>query len=367
MKKKLSALKAWWRIKTAGEKVLSVLCFLAVVCLVYVGVSFGSTYYADKQRRAALSATDTEGRPLNSRVHNGKVYVPNPDVTTYLIMGIDKKDDADISELKAYEFGQADSIMLAVLDSKAKTAKLVNIPRDTMVDIKTYAPDGSVDTVDWEQICLQYAYGKSPSHCAELMEKAITEQVFPGITIDHYAALHFFVLPVIVDDIGGLDITMSGDYDIMVYTMEGNVEPRHYDAGKTYHLYNYDAVGIAHYRDIDIYGSAMDRIERQKDFLRAFYHDAKEAVKNDPSLIPKIYSDIKKGLNTDLSLADIVSLASVAMDADFSVENSVVTLPGEVGEEIDFWDKMLHNTYEMDKDGAKQIMMDTWYLPWDGK
>lgn len=352
-----SKIREWWTSKTAVGKLLSVLCVLAVVCIVYVCVSFAGTYYADKKRHAALTATDAEGRPLNSRVFKGKVYVPNPDITTILVMGIDHNDDVDVNELEPYNMGQSDVIMLVAFDKKNKTIKVVNVPRDSMVNVKTYAPDGSIDTVDYSQLCLQYAYGRTPKHCAQLTEKVLTEQVFPGISIDYYAAMHISALPLVINALGGVDITMTDTYDFG-YTV--------YNEGETYHMEASEAVPFVQYRDIEIYGSCMDRSYRQKDFYKALYLKAKEAIKADPTIVARIYSDVKRNLNTDISLTDTVALATEMIDAQFSMEDSYTILPGEVGEAVDWKDKMVHNTYELDKDGVKQVMMDTWYLPWDG-
>ncbi len=299
--------------------------------------------------------------PEDSLFYQGKAYIPNPDVTTFLFLGIDRKTEVDDDSLTPMLQGQADTILLAVLDAKRGTIKVISIPRDTMVTIQHYDPDGTPSVTDEEQICRQYAYGKNPQHAEEMTERIITEQIFEGVTVDHYASLNLVALPTLIDDIGGVKVTMAEDY---ANTSDGANQT--YEAGRVYTFNGAAATEFVLFRDMTEYGSMLTRTERQRDFIEGFYHDAKAAIKEDPTLIAKIYEDLKNDLHTDLNVAEAASVATAAIKTNFVPQDSIVILPGTLGDEVNFWDQMPHQTYDLDEEKTYQIMLDTWYLKWDG-
>ena len=370
MKSFLLKIKNWWQNKNILGRMLTVVAFLSVLCICSLGGLFLSVYMKDVSRRKAKQMASEEELLKTAIVEDGVTYVKKSGIVTFLFLGIDTRTESEVvSNLQKYEgasqvAGQSDAIMLIAYDMDNSTVKVINIPRDSMVYIQTYTRTAGKGIQAYEQIALQYAFGRSDSEAAKLVKDIISEQIFVNLDIDYYAALNYVAIPKIVDDIGGLDITMSGDYDIYVFTDDGGIEPRHYDAGQTYHLFGYDAAGIVHYRDIEVYGSAMDRIERQKDFIRALFHDGKETVRDNPALITAVYGDIKDNLNTDLTLSDIISLASTMINVEFSTDD-IVILPGELGTELAENGKDYHQTYELDMDGVRRIMLDTWYVPLD--
>ncbi len=361
IKKICSKICNWWKQKSLGSKLLTVIGAAALCFILVIGISFAQIYIKDQKRRAALSAVDTTGRPINSRVLNGQVYVPNPNIVTILFFGIDSREKLFYDDMVPGTFGQSDIIMLAAYDTVNKTVKVVNVPRDSMVKVHRFATDGSRANYKREQITCQYGYGKNPDHCVELVKEILTEQIFNGLKIDYYVVINYGALPVIVDDIGGVTVTMSKDWFLPSTIYEAS-----FKAGETATFNGTQAAEFIRARDIHVKESALDRLARQKDFLRGFYTDAKAAVKENPTLIGKIYGDLKDYMHTDLSLTEAVTLAMNAMDADFSVDNSVVVLPGEIGEGDD--DEGIHHMeYYLDEEGVLQVMLDTWYTKWDGK
>ncbi len=353
-------IRNWWKSKSFGSKLLTIVGLAAVCVIAFIAISFAQVYVKDQKRRAALTATDASGRPVNSRVLNGVVYVPNPDIVTILFLGIDSREKLYYDDMVPGTFGQSDIIMLAAYDTAKNTVRIVNVPRDSMVKIHEYATDGSPHNWSEGQITLQYGYGKNLDHCVELVKEVLTKQVFNALTIDHYVVINYGALPVIVDEIGGVTVTMSQDWFLPSTIYEAS-----FKAGETATFNGEQAAEFIRARDIYEDGSSLKRLERQKDFLRAFYNDAKEAVKKKPTLIASIYNALGDYMHTDLSLTEAVSLAMNAMDADFSVDSAITVLPGELGEGIG-WDGLNHQEYYLDAEGVLQVMLDTWYVKWDG-
>ncbi len=90
--------------------------------------------------------------------------------------------------------GRADTIVLIQADPETKTAALLSIPRDTLVEIPGRPGDDKINHA--------YAFGK----VSLLME---TVEQFTGITVDHYCGLNYRAFKDIVDLLGGVEFEVD--------------------------------------------------------------------------------------------------------------------------------------------------------------
>ena len=216
MKSFLTKIKNWWRTKNAVGKILTVISCLAAVCILTVAGLFASAYAKDAARRRARQAATEEELLKGAITEDGVTYVRNPNVMTFLFLGIDNRTEAEAEATAVDEdgkhivAGQSDAVMLAAFDMEKNTVKVVNVPRDSMVDVQEYELGAVKGDVVREQITLQYAQVWDEEKAAELVKDVISTQIFDGLYIDYYAAVNFAAIPKIVDDIGGLDVAMSG-------------------------------------------------------------------------------------------------------------------------------------------------------------
>ena len=73
--------------------------------------------------------------------YKGETYLYNENVTAVLCMGIDREDiEGNVSTIG--QSGQADMLMLAILDTENGNVNLWNISRDSMTDVDIYNVDG---------------------------------------------------------------------------------------------------------------------------------------------------------------------------------------------------------------------------------
>ena len=120
--------------------------------------------------------------------YNGKTYQYKDNLMNILCLGIDSRDGI-AKEKTPGKAGQADCVILAVLDDDAKTIQLINISRDSMVPVHVYATDGSFVEDRTEQLALQYAYGNGRDWSCQLMEEAVSE-LFYGLPHGIYHPLY---------------------------------------------------------------------------------------------------------------------------------------------------------------------------------
>ena len=278
--------------------------------------------------------------------YNGKTYQYKENLTNILCLGIDSRDGI-AKEKTPGKAGQADCVILAVLDDEAKTIRLINISRDSMVPVHVYATDGSFVEDRTEQLALQYAYGNGRDWSCQLMEQAVSE-LFYGLPIHGYCALSMNSIADLNDAVGGVTVTVPEELAVM--------QPKLFTAGETVTLKGELAYHFVHdraYKSADA-ASNNKRIARQKAYAVAFVNQLKQGMKEDMTLPVKLYQTAEKQMVTSISLDQAVYLCTEYMNCSFDTEN-IYTIDGEVtmGEK--------YAEFNVDDDTLYQLILDVFY------
>ena len=278
--------------------------------------------------------------------YNGKTYQYKDNLMNILCLGIDSRDGI-AKEKTPGKAGQADCVILAVLDDEAKTIQLINISRDSMVPVHVYATDGSFVEDRTEQLALQYAYGNGRDWSCQLMEQTVSE-LFYGLPINGYCALSMNSIADLNDAVGGVTVTVPEDLAVM--------QPKLFTAGDTVTLKGELAYHFVHDRDFQSTDIASNnkRIARQKSYAVAFVNQFKQGMKADISLPVKLYQTAEKQMVTSISLDQAVYLCTEYMNSSFDTDN-IYTIAGEVtkGEE--------YAEFNVDDDALYQLILDVFY------
>ena len=278
--------------------------------------------------------------------YNGKTYQYKDNLMNILCLGIDSRDGI-AKEKTPGKAGQADCVILAVLDDDAKTIQLINISRDSMVPVRVYATDGSFVEDRTEQLALQYAYGNGRDWSCQLMEEAVSE-LFYGLPIHGYCALSMNSIADLNDAVGGVTVTVPEELAVM--------QPKLFTAGETVTLKGELAYHFVHdraYKSADV-ASNNKRIARQKAYAVAFVNQLKQGMKEDMTLPVKLYQTAEKQMVTSISLDQAVYLCTEYMNCSFDTEN-IYTIDGEVtmGEK--------YAEFNVDDDALYQLILDVFY------
>ena len=278
--------------------------------------------------------------------YNGKTYQYKENLMNILCLGIDSRDGI-AKEKTPGKAGQADCVILAVLDDEAKTIQLINISRDSMVPVHVYATDGSFVEDRTEQLALQYAYGNGRDWSCQLMEEAVSE-LFYGLPIHGYCALSMNSIADLNDAVGGVTVTVPEELAAM--------QPKLFSAGEVVTLKGELAYHFVHdrdYKSADV-ASNNKRIARQKTYAVAFVNQLKQGMKEDMTLPVKLYQTAEKQMVTSISLDQAVYLCTEYMDCSFDTEN-IHTIDGEVtmGEK--------YAEFHVDDDALYQLILDVFY------
>ena len=166
-------------------------------------------------------APEPEEEPLELKegqiLVNGEVWEYNDDILTFLCMGVDSRKG--ITEEKTPgKAGQADALLMVVVNPRDEDIKVIAINRDTMTDIEIYDTAGMYLGEESGQITLQYAYGDGREKSCQLMEQTVSE-LFYGIPIHGYGALDMQSIATLNDAVGGVEVTVLEDMTKYRYLM----------------------------------------------------------------------------------------------------------------------------------------------------
>lgn len=245
---------------------------------------------------------------------NTLVIVPPPaSLTTgrrinILLLGVDRRKSDNWNHL-------TDTIIIVTVDPANKTVGMLSIPRDLQIPIPGFGED-RINTVNVKGESSDYP-GGGPA----LLERALETNF--GIPIDYYIMIDFKGFAKIIDTLGGIDIDAPNALHDTKYPDPLPEDPYHY---KTIHfdpgLQHMDGTRALEYARSRMSTTDFDRAKRQQTILIAIKDKALRL-----GLIPKIPSlaaTMMDSVKTDLSLEEIISLASLASQIDMGSLKQVV-------------------------------------------
>ena len=270
---------------------------------------------------------------IRQEANRGAVDVRFDGYTNVLVLGVDDSVNMDNAKEK-----RADAILLISMENATGKVRILNIPRDTWVEMALNKGETRLSNV--------YAIGGAP-----LMVRTIN-QMF-DISIHQYVIIDLTTFGQLVDAVGGIDLYVERnmDYD----------DP---EAGLSIHMrqgYRHlDGVGAEHYlryRSDDL--GDLGRTQRQQKFVKAFY--AKLLRVDTLPKIPAIADILKQNVTTSAELFDSVHIGNVIRKLNIEPPRTIM-LPGDFAREDDtVWimdrtatDEIIHELFPPDETGAEE-------------
>ncbi len=334
--------------KKRVQTIIFSVVILALV-LVLIGFIWGRISKSHENASMAAEMDETMGVDTSGYLqYDGKYYEQNQDITSILFMGVDTKGELQPSTAVPGEFGQADTIILALIDKKHQEIRMINVVRDSMVNVTVFDTKGEYVQTSTAQLCLQYAYGDGGELSCQLTANTVSSILY-DIPINYYVAVNKAGLQDINDVIGGVTVTMSEDWVTKSKT---------YKAGEKVTLKGADAMDFIFSRNMDVTGSNMTRVERQRDYIKALLVQLKAAAAEDIGIITKLYSASQGHMYSNIALTDMVGMAKEVLGGDYSFQD-VQILPGE------YVEGAKHDEYYIDKDAIYELVLQNYYTEVD--
>ena len=224
-------------------------------------------------------------------------------VYNLLLLGIDNPGSAIT--------GRSDTMLLASLNARTGTLKLISFMRDTYVAIPHHGHN---------KLNAAYAYGG-----AELLLETL-EASF-GVQVDGYVAVNYQLMADLVDAIGGVELTVTKDE---MKKLNGILEYYNRDLRLT----GLQTMSYARIRKLD---SDFVRVERQQRVVQAIY---RQLGTLDLMQLTGVMTAYIGKVNTNVTLAQAASLLSSVMGySDVQVQTLRVPADGA------YRSDMLSDTY----------------------
>ncbi|MEY8309687.1 LCP family protein [Erysipelotrichaceae bacterium 51-3] len=338
--------------KKKNRFLVYLLGFLTFIFLSLAGTASTFWYLSQQGRKKLVETTQPEMSGDIQREgqyirYQGKEYKYKDSMINILVSGIDK--NGTIDETVQGIQGLADTIVLVSIDTENNQLYLTAVPRDTMTEIRQTDTNGDFVQTTQDKLSLQYGYGANAAESNELMVKAVSN-ILGSLPIGRYCSLSMDAVPIINDTLGGVDVVPTEDV-----IANGIIW---FYAGRPYHLTGEDALKYVQRRDIFEQGSAMHRLDRQKQYLLALYNQGISQIKNDLTLPLSLYNAISPYLSTNLSLDEITYLASELANVNFNPEN-FTEIPGEAVFDENYKDG--RTVFNVDYDSLQNWLIQTFY------
>lgn len=215
-----------------------------LIPLLILAIAIGGfvLYLDSKANNAVLGAHDGLDRE-HSDLRDDYVN-PKDDNVSILLMGIDASDKRGADEI-----ARTDALLVATLNVKDKSVKVLSIPRDSYVYIPHIGREDKINHA--------HAFGKGPLATVETVESLF------GIPIDYYLRMNFEAFIGVVDALDGINIEVPFEFK----------EQDSSDKAQAIHLYpgmqkldGEQALALARTRKID---SDYERGKRQQEVIKA--------------------------------------------------------------------------------------------------
>lgn len=319
-------------------------CLLAAVLFSVLAVLIGAAWLLDRPPAAVEPASIVDPLPSKkteeTRIFDGQTYQRKQNLKTYLFMGIDK--DGPAKKGRNRTGGQADVQLLLVIDEANRTRQVLQINRDSIVDVPVLGISGTVVNTQREQIALAHAYGDGTVNSCRNAVRAVSAML-DNQPIDGYLAMNMGGIRILNDFLGGVTVTIESDFsDIDPTLVMGSTITLNGD--QAYHF-------IRSRKGVDDQTN-LSRMVRHRAYLDGLTEKLGALSQND---VIRCYDAVFDYLVTDLGSKTLIDLLETA---ESCTDLGILTIQGE-----SYIDAKGVNAYELDQSSLGQAIVTLFYEP----
>lgn len=321
----------------------AVRAIVVLLLLIVIGTAgfLGIKNWEHHQYDVPVNAQATAETAVQERKHitcDGVDYVQREGLQTWLLMGIDESGEAVGTE-SYIGGGQADVQMLLVVDHINKTWQILQLNRDSMVDVPVLGVTGKVIGTEFEQLTLAHSYGDGKKKSCENTVNTVSN-LFNGQKIDGYVALNMDAVAILNDMVGGVPVEITSDFSAVDPSLqEGTVVTLQGDQALTF---------VRTRKDVDDQ-SNLSRMARQRQYLSAL---EKQMEKQDADFAVRAYDAVFDYMVTDMGSKTFTELGEYMKEY---TEQDLLTIDGESRVEDGYI------AYYLDENSLQQTMLTLFY------
>lgn len=235
---------------------------------------------------------------------DGVTYAQKMDLTTVLLIGTDRRSDEAVEGYR--NGGQADFLLLTVIDHDTKTIRQLQIDRDTIVPVNVLGIFGDKAGSRDMQICLAHGYGvDKQERCKNTL--ASVQALLGGQSIELYVEIPVDGVGTLNDLLGGVTVTLLDDFTSSDPTMT---------AGTTLTLTGQQAEILVRSRMSMADGTNEARMGRQRIFMDAAVPLIRERISEDGSFASEMMDTLSPYLTTNMARGRMINEINKAYHYD---------------------------------------------------
>ncbi|GGT84422.1 LCP family protein [Streptomyces lateritius] len=287
--------------------------FKRFLCVVGLGAALllvvtGSVGWFLYQRLDSNIRTDQKTARTLATDHGSRPRAVAHGAENILLLGSDREGN--------YGGERSDTTILFHLSADRRSASLVSVPRDVMVDIPScLRPDGTRSRAQYAQFNLAFQFGGAA--CAIRAFEKLT-----GVRVDHHLVIDFTGFEKVVDAVGGVEVEVHEPMTVPDSTVV--LSPgRQLLRGDQALVFVRARTGVGD-------GSDLQRIERQKEFIDDLLREVRgSGTLANPTRLYPVLRAVTSSLVADPgldSLGELYDLVEGARNIP-AKRTSLVTIP----------------------------------------
>lgn len=277
---------------------------------------------------------------------DGIDYYPRRDITVMMLLGVDQAGPVEDSGVFTNP-GTSDAVMLLIFDEKNETWSILQLNRDTMMDIPVLGLGGKEAGTIFAQLALAHTYGSGLEDSCLNTRKAVSN-FLGGISIDYYISMNMDAVAIVNDAVGGVTVTVTDDFSDVDPTLTmGQVTLRGEQA-------------LSFVRDRQNVGDQkhVSRMERHREYMEGFTEALGEKLKEGTGFVVETYSAVAPYLVSDCPISSLTAMIERYQDYQFT---GVITPEGQstVGRQ--------YYEFYADEQKLDELVIDLFYAPKQGQ
>ena len=313
----------------------SCLALVLVLVILYSGLQI-------LESAVLLAPREMEVQVRKTVTRDGVDYYPRQDITTVLVMGIDQTGPVRLSE--APNDGKAvDMVAVVVVDEKAETCTVLNINRDTMLEMPMLNEAGRENGTFFGQLAYSHTYGRGGEDSCENTRKAVSNFLY-GIPLDYYIAMNMDAVTILNDAVDGVTVQVRDDFSRIDASIPMGITTL---KGKQALSFVQGRSGIGDELN-------LSRIERQKEYINRFVEAFRAKMTGSDTFLLKTYDAVAPYLVSDLPLN---TLSAMLTRCEGFTVGDTISLSGE--------NRLGQEYYEFYPDEAalEELVLELFYAP----